>query len=186
MADTELPKAVRLAKRLNTISPHAKTFGVVGGFPDIDVKSMEKSDATSLMLDCTGSDDVLASLGDRPSEHPRWYWSISVSLGARRVYAFSAFGNIFPTESYFSSVAPWIKKDREENLSTPMQMEGTGCWHPVFPATADELSVMVATALKHLSLTVESESWEPKLTVFERQVQAGNFLGVLVAQDGKQ
>lgn len=186
MADVDLPKAIRLARRLNTVSPHVKAIGAMGSFPELAPNYLSQFDRSSLVVDCTGSDDLLASLAQRESENLRWYWSISVSLGARRVYAFSAYGLRFPLETYFSNVAPWIAKDRAENLSAPMRMEGTGCWHPVFPATADEMTLMVSAALKQVIAAIGSNSTEPKLSVFERNSLGKDFLGVSVVQNVDQ
>lgn len=56
--------------------------------------------------------------------------------------------------------------------------EGVGCWHPVFPARADDISMMAAVGVKYLESIVVTYPTEPTLTVFEQQFENGVFTGM--------
>ncbi len=64
-----------------------------------------------------------------------------------------------------------------ENTGQRLTREGIGCWHPVFPARSDDVSMMTSVAMKFLEFTVANPPPQPILTVFKQQYEQGAFLG---------
>lgn len=181
--DIEAFKAPSVAARLNRISPLVEAKSITAFIPDLKREEWDEIQQSDIIVDCTGEDDAIAALGEAKCEVPRWFWSVSLSLGAKRVYVFSARGEDFPSQAFFSRVGPWIEKDRLEHAGVVMPWEGTGCWHSVVPGRAEEITVMVAAALRYLCDTRAMNLSAPNLAVFERQVKDGLFAGVARVDD---
>lgn len=56
--------------------------------------------------------------------------------------------------------------------------EGIGCWHPVFPARFDDITMMATHAVKCLEAGVATPQEQPTLTVFKQQYEDGILVGV--------
>jgi hypothetical protein len=52
--------------------------------------------------------------------------------------------------------------------------EAVGCWHPVFPARADEIWLMSAAAIPMLESYVAHGLSKPTLIVFEKVIKDGS------------
>jgi hypothetical protein len=62
-----------------------------------------------------------------------------------------------------------------------------GCWHPVFPARADDVWLFAAAAVKCLESAVLSPPSEPQLVVFEQQItEKGEFIGIKRSSENLQ
>lgn len=180
-----LLKASAMAARLNRLSPHAAVTAVSHRFPPVNDADREELRNCQLVIDCTGDDTAAYDLNQFPWDEPRLFVSLSLSLGARRLYCFAAYGNTFPNTVFREAVAPWLAKDMEERAGEPLPREGIGCWHPVFPARADDVWLMVSVAVKHLIHRVSALPSEPELAVFEQQLEDGLFVGVRRAETTK-
>lgn len=62
MEDIGSPKAVRLAARLNKISPHASILGFKEDFPPAEAVTKKQVDQCDVIIDCSGSDEVVRRL----------------------------------------------------------------------------------------------------------------------------
>jgi hypothetical protein len=186
-----LPKASALAMRLNAASPHATVTPVVGGFPE-RLEARAAVGAAAVIIDCTGSDAVLRALshlrdestGDRQAANGaadpagRLFVSCSTSLGAGRLFCFAAFGEAFPADIFATAVDPWLRLDLARFAEERLPREGTGCWHPVVPGRASDITMWAAVAAKWLESAMADPPAEPTLTVFEQRHEGGAFLGV--------
>jgi len=74
-------------------------------------------------------------------------------------------------------LAGWLEREREELRHTPLPREGIGCWHPIFPARADDVWLAASLALKSLE---QATGTAPvmRLDVFEREEDQDGFQGV--------
>lgn len=72
---------------------------------------------------------------------------------------------------------PWLQKDLEERGDEELPREGIGCWHPVFPATATDIDLMVSMALKTIATDFEALG-SGDLWVFEQIVKDKAVIGV--------
>jgi hypothetical protein len=170
-------KASSLTMRSNLISPHARVRCISSSLEDIDGKNRKDILDAEIVWDCTGSDDAFRTLEIMPWSNHSILCSMSLSFGARRLFLYSQWVPVKFTV-FAEKLRPWLVKDREEreDRNEPLPREGIGCWHPVFPALAVDVHLMVALALK---AAVESASIPtPILRVFEQVSRDGVTVGV--------
>lgn len=193
-----LPKARALALRLNAASPHATVTPVVGRFPT-SVEARAAVSRGAVIIDCTGADAVLRALSHTPDAADdgaqaadrragpadRLFVSCSTSLGAGRLFCFAAFGEAFPADAFATALDPWLRLDLARFGDERLPREGTGCWHPVIPGRASDLTMWAAVAAKWLESVVADPPTEPVLTVFAQRQEAGAFAGVQKAELGE-
>ncbi|WP_158616950.1 ThiF family adenylyltransferase [Corallococcus exercitus] len=128
-------------------------------------------------IDCTASNDVLHALERIPWDGPRLFFSASFGVGARRVLCFSATGTSFPVTAFWEQCGQWIREDYKELLRADLPREGVGCWHPVFPARADDVMLAAAITVKAL---VRSAKLRPttRVETYSREGTDDDFQGV--------
>jgi hypothetical protein len=184
MRDVGRLKAAQLAQRLNLLTPFVRAHSVAAEYPSLNADGWARVDASSLIVDCTGSDDVLAALGERQFSGEKWFWSISLGRGAKRAYVFSCRGAAFPAKRFLAAATRWLAEDVAQHTAQPLVREGPGCWHPVFPAGGESVSIMVASALRHLADVMQRGAVAPRITLFEATVGAeGDFAGLVKVVD---
>lgn len=134
MADVGHLKATALARRLGSAMPDTNVIAIPHYFPSANEASRAAIESFDVIVDCTGSDELLDELGEYEWGNERIFISLGMTWAAEGLVAYSASESAFPSvdaRSFFSEVAPAGEADA-------MPMEGIGCWHPVFPARADE------------------------------------------------
>ena len=114
MEDVGAPKALGLATRLSKISPHAEVLGHKSEFPPADGVIKQQVDQCGVVIDCTGSDEVVRWLDKYPWEGERVFFSVSTGFDARRIFCFAQRGR-FSSSEFFSQVRPWLELERTEN-----------------------------------------------------------------------
>ncbi len=166
-------KAERLAQRLNRLSPFARA-----SFSNRHAHGERRGSVVGprMVLDCTGSDDVLQRLSAGTPEAGSLLVSLSVGLGARRLYIVRAPGMSFPFSEFKPVMQPWLARDVEDHGGRLLPHEGPGCWHPLFPARSDELSMHAAAAVSELERAIGEDSCTWSLRVFERRVDGDGAL----------
>lgn len=166
-------KAERLAQRLNRLSPFARASFSNRHSHD------ERRDGTEgprMVLDCTGSDDALQRLSAGTPEAGSLLVSLSVGLGAKRLYIVCVPGMSFAFSEFKVAMQPWLARDVEDNGGRLLPHEGPGCWHPLFPARPDEISMHAAAALSELERATRGDSRPWSLRVLERRVDGDGTL----------
>jgi hypothetical protein len=114
----------------------------------------------------------------------RVYCSVSISFGAHRLFVFIAQGSAFPHEVFRQLIQPWLERERQEFSGQAYPWAGIGCWHPVFPARADDIWLLTSLALKSIESTLKIPSLRTQLAVFETESDDSGFIGVrLVARE---
>jgi molybdopterin/thiamine biosynthesis adenylyltransferase len=176
--DLKSPKAAALAKHLNLTSPHASAKFIHTDFPPTKDSESAQVQQCEVILDCTGHDDVLYHLEHFPWSEAKRFFSISLGFGARRLFCFTAYEARFPHTAFNEAIEPWLQREREESSGIEIPREGIGCWHPVFPARADDIWMMAGIAAKYIESSVVVGATEPTLTVFEQQFDNGFFTGI--------
>jgi len=172
-------KAATIAKRLNQVSPHAFVEAMNISFPPANTSEKQTLMDYEIVIDCTGDDEVSHHLSSFNWGSEKLFFSISMSLGARRLYCYAARGDSFPVESFRRQLTPWLGRDIAENSGVEMPREGIGCWHPVFPARADDVWLLSSIAVKQFELSAASPLDEPELAVYEQLKGAdGLFSGI--------
>jgi hypothetical protein len=147
-------KAPSLAKRLNQISPHAEAVGLPLAFPGCLQSTAIQCGDFDLIIDCTGSDDVVAALADLGHSHSATMCSLSIARSGARMYAYSATAREFSSERFFAAVMPCLVEDNRELPDADLPWEGVGCWCPVLPVRADAVALLAARAINWLEEVV--------------------------------
>lgn len=169
-------KASTLATRLNRISPHAD----VNAINDVLQEGTELHDQLAghdVVIDCTGSDDVIYHLARVTWGSGTLFVSASVGLCARRLFYFACRSDAFPEDAFRAAVAPWLVQEQAEFADLDLPREGIGCWHPVFPARCDDLSLLASMTVKQVERSFLTAAG-PQLLVFEQQFDDGEFIGI--------
>jgi hypothetical protein len=129
-----------------------------------------------IVWDCTGSDEAFQSLEGIPWLSAPMCISLSLSFGARRLFVYSQKA-AFSFGKFAEQLRPWLQKDLEERGDEELPREGIGCWHPVFPAMATDIDLMVSIALKAIATDFEALG-TGDLWVFEQIVKDKAVIGV--------
>ena len=177
LEDIKKPKAQQLAKRLNSINPNAKVMYIADVFPprsDNDTTTLKQCD---VIIDCTGDDKALISLGQFPWEKEKLIISINLNYGATKSFIFTYKGNRFPVQEYSQRIKPHLTNmdDVDE-----LPIDGIGCWHPVFPARADDVLLLVSACVKEMldSLEHPISPETCRFAVFEQVLENDTFVGI--------
>jgi hypothetical protein len=178
LTDVKTLKAEALASRLGRINPDVEVDFLAEEFPP-PLEKRGQLEGCDVVLDCTGDDAVIHHLGRFPWGRQKRFVSLSLGHAARRLFCFSAVGTAFPEEAFRTALSPWLRKDRENVGDVELPREGVGCWHPVFPARADDVWMMASVAVKHLEEAFGAGTPVTGLTVFEQQFDGPAFAGVL-------
>lgn len=173
LGDIGRSKADAVAARLNHAHPAAQVRGIAKKFPPSNADD-EWVQAADVVIETTASNDVVASLGAFPWRTPRRFFSLSLSLGARRLYLFSATEESFPYARFRAAVAPLVATDKA-SYDDEIPWEGTGCWHPVFPARSDDVWMLAAAGVKQVVELLGSAPSRPQMLVLENVVEVKSF-----------
>jgi ThiF family len=177
-------KARSVAERLKLASPHAVVESMDSNISSLSSEEWANLESCSVLIDCTGSDEVLFHLAEQRGTAERVYVSVSIGLGARRLFVFIARGSAFPHMVFRQVIQPWLERGRQECSGRAYPWAGIGCWHPVFPARADDIWLLTSLALKSIESILETSSLRTQLAVFEAERDDSGFIGVrLVARE---
>lgn len=170
-------KVDSLMERLNRISPHSRIKGIRERFPTKVDKSVQPKDF-DVFLDCTGEDETMFYLSEYKFDHPKTFLSISLGYGAKRLFVFNSKGHEFNHSAFIVLMHPWLEKEQYDTSNIEFPREGLGCWHPVFPARADDVWLMVSTAFKSIEQSMMTNVDKPTLMVYEQQWEGDLFTGI--------
>lgn len=156
MADVGHNKAEALARMLNAISPSAAVAAMPFRFA---AKVGDETAATirsyDVVIDCTGSDDLLDDLTAFKWGEEKLFISLSMTWRAEGLLAFCA------SEAHFPAIDA---KDRFARAGAPLvrhedaNVEAIGCWHPVFPADAADVAQWAAMGCKFIGAAIADPS----------------------------
>lgn len=145
MADAGHGKAVRLAKRLNMAAPDADVTALPFSFPPSKPAEVGRLKGWDVVVDCTASDAVLRDMATFAWETERIFVSLAMTWRARGLFAYTASETGFPAIDAMERFAAASPAPETEVIG---EMEGIGCWHPVFPATSDDVNLWAAIGSK--------------------------------------
>jgi hypothetical protein len=184
MDGVDTPKAEALVSRLSGISPHVAVRGFHCTLEQFVERQKELLCEHSIVMDCTGSDDVLSSLEECTWSRVSLFCSISVGLQARRLYVLTARKDRFPRAFFLRHVEKWLREDAKQYDDTPFPRSGgMGCWHPAFPARVDDMWLFSAAATKYIDRYIMANRKDSRLAVFEQVMGEGSFGGVRIVAE---
>lgn len=165
-------KSRSVADRLNKASPHASVRGLNEYFPPRAEQDFQFVQGQNVIVDCTGNDHVLYDIEHFPWQSATVFFSISLGLHARRLFFYAQAGHL--TFSIFqAAIQPWLKKELDEVQKEGLPREAIGCWHPAFPARADEVWLMSSAAIPMVESYIAQSQNKPTLIVLEKVVKDG-------------
>ena len=138
-------KAAALASALNLIMPDANVIGFASSFTPTDPGTAAAFRSYDIIVDCTGSDAVLDAMSSFDWGGEKLFISLSMTWRAEGLLIFTASEAAFPAID---------ARDRFSEIDLPptdlgdARMEGIGCWHPVFPASAADVRLWGALGAK--------------------------------------
>jgi len=171
-------KSHAVANRLSYINPCANIEESVNclaydekGELNLDLNKYD------VIIDTTGEDIVLELLSSGKFKHPKVFCSVSVGLGAKRMYL-ALIKSIKPDFSHFAEMAAkHFECDWEGYDIDSLPREGIGCWHPLFPARSDDIWLAACTAVKSLESFIGSSESTELLVVFKQETRSGIYAG---------
>ena len=181
MSDLE-KKADAMAARLVGVSPNVQVDFMSGKFPPVLESDLERVRRVDVIVDTTGSDEVISALAAQEWIGPKLVISASLSLGARRIYIFSAYAEHFPAAEFHRLVNPLLERDVGEWKAAGLPWEGVGCWNPVFPARIDDIWLLASATIKEIQATVSTPSAEHHFSVIEQVESKDGFGGLRKVQ----
>jgi len=168
-------KAEQLSNQVNLSSTHIKSSYINKSLMDCNDKDLAQIKECDVVLDCTGEDSVLRWLANLEMPHSTLFSSISVSIRAKRLFYFSASSHIFPLVAFAEQIKSWLDDERKVLDKEGLPLPGIGCWHPIFPAGAEDIWIMTAIGAKLLMRDIENPPTKPSLVVFEQDSNKGIF-----------
>ena len=174
--DVGQDKAARLARQLAAANPNATVEAEPAILLPADVQKLDDAD---LIIDCTASDSLLHLLAIIQPTRPARFACLSIGMHAKRFYCFTAAGDRFPLEAFHESTSPWLTQERNATDLAEFPWEGIGCWHPVFPARYDDLTLFACAAIKQLTAFYQQPDPPPALIVFEQSHTEDGFQGLV-------
>jgi hypothetical protein len=169
-------KATALAERLNHLSAHARVQALKSSFPPTD-NEIELAQNTSLVFDCSGSDEVAAAMSTFKWNKERVFCSVSLDWESRRIFCYLVRGTSFPLADFLSAVHAALKSNPVSQDQLDRAREGVGCWNPVMPARIDSIAMLAGAVTYHLDEALKSAAVVAGLRVFEVQTSPA-FIGV--------
>lgn len=151
MSDAGHFKAERMAKRLNMAAPDAGVTSMPFSFPPTKAEDIQRLQDWDVVIDCTASDAVLRAMAAFPWLTERLFVSLAMTWEAKGLFAYASSEASFPAIDAierFAAVAP------VPDVGRFGKMEGIGCWHPVFPATADDVNLWGAVGSKFVRKSI--------------------------------
>lgn len=141
------PKVEGVKYLLEQISPYVKVETFKEYLPTDLATLKSLLLGYDVIIDCTGSNEVLETLAKVHWPIPKYFFSFSLSWGATALFSFSSFSNKISSEKFNEEIKPYLSEYPVEDGV----IEGAGCWSPLFPARHD--SVMYASCLCVKDLT---------------------------------
>jgi hypothetical protein len=171
-------KAEGLATRLCLVNPYVHIDVKPCRFPRTTKEVQDLLEPFDLIIDCTGSDEVLAALSLGWWSMPKLFCSASLGLFGKRLFVFISDGNDFQINVMKASLQPWAKSEAKAWASEPETLEGAGCWSPLFPARFDDVMMAAACTVKEIEQASNGRLIHTNFIVYEQSNHDGSFHGL--------
>ncbi len=151
MRDLNQFKSVALAKRLSEINPNTRIVAL-SNFLTLNETHHLVPDLSEydIVIDTTGNDRVLDMLVLGLPWEKTIFLSTAVGLGAKHIYLCLSRNRAPNFDVFLSHIEPYFDADREACNMLDLPRDGIGCWHPSFPARADDMWMAATTSIKTL------------------------------------
>ena len=170
-------KSKEMEAFLNHTNPHVKAEGINKELKCSDEMN-EIINKYDLIIDCTGEDSVLRKIEKFKFERDKIFVSISIGIGAKRLYLALQTGKKIKLNNFREKIATWIKKEKDEVSEHDLPRDGIGCWSAIFPARYDDILLASSTAVKVIEDFIEKRQKELN-AVYKQYTKNGVFIGYI-------
>lgn len=146
-------KAAALVEHLNRILPDSNSRSYSCAFPPDSELTKYSLRQYDVIIDCTGDDSVLQALSVFDWHSEKIFISLAMTWRAEGLFAYAASETMFPAIDALSRFEESASPDIDLGEA---RIEGIGCWHPVFPARADDVQLWAAVATKFICRVVSA------------------------------
>ena len=174
-------KELSLCNYLNSLNPHANVE-VINNALTIDEESKTNIDLDKygIIVDCTGENSVLDIIQNCNFKKKHIFASVSVGLGAKRLYI-TLMNNIdFSFSAFYDLIAPYLMSEKALYNDYNLPRNGVGCWHPTFPGRSDDVWLAASTAAKAIENYIITKSEKTISLVYEQRENNGIFEGYML------
>ena len=174
-------KELSLCNYLNSLNPHANVE-VINNALTIDEKSKTNIDLDKydIIIDCTGENSVLDIIQNCDFKMKHIFASVSVGLGAKRLYI-TMMNNIdFSFNTFYDLIAPYLMYEETLHNDYNLPRNGIGCWHPTFPGRSDDIWLGASIATKAIEKYIITKSEKTISLVYEQKESNGIFEGYML------
>lgn len=169
-------KALSLCNYLNSLNPHANVEVINDTLSSDGVfKTNTDLDKYDIIIDCTGENSVLDIFQNTNFKKNHILVSVSVGLGAKRLYITLMSGNSFNFNAFYELVSQYLQNEKELYDNYNLPRNGIGCWHPTFPGRSDDVWLAAATSVKAIENYIISKSQKTLSLVYEQRESDGIF-----------
>lgn len=177
-------KASALAARLNALSPFANVVGIDRALSLVPGHVVEAIGDADVVVDATAMDAVLRALDACVFPDAKIFVSGSITAAARRLLLFASAGTSFPFGVFDAMTGEWLAKNERE-IPDGLVHEGAGCWHPLFPARWDDITMAAGSAVRFIEQVVINPPSRPALKILDQGNEPSRGNGfTLVSEKG--
>lgn len=169
-------KELSVCNYLNSLNPHANVKVINDTLSNDDsFKTNIDLDRYDVIVDCTGENNVLDILQRTNFKRTHIIASVSVGLGAKRLYVTLMNGNTFNFNAFYNLISPYLQAEKVLYDDYDLPRNGIGCWHPTFPGRSDDIWIAAATSVKVIENYIISKSQKTLSLIYEQKESDGIF-----------
>ena len=169
-------KELSVCNYLNSLNPHANVKVINDTLSNDDsFKTNIDLDRYDVIVDCTGENNVLDILQRTNFKRTHIIASVSVGLGAKRLYVTLMNGNTFNFNAFYDLISPYLQAEKVLYDDYDLPRNGIGCWHPTFPGRSDDIWIAAATSVKVIENYIISKSQKTLSLIYEQKESDGIF-----------
>lgn len=179
------PKAEEVAKRMNTIFPNANVKHYAKSVQELMASEPEIFNNADIIIDATGSDEVLLTISKAEKDNAKKIVSISTNINADRLFCYVANWSS-PEDSvkiFFDKIKPWLQVDKQHLGSIKLPQAYVGCWHPLSPARLDDLQMLTHAIIKPLEKAIHSNETNLLVIAEKLKDQNGDFSAIQIKHE---
>lgn len=147
MNEIKKPKVEGVKNLLEQINPYVQVKTLCDHIPTDKLKLKGLFEEWDIVIDCTGSNEVLETLSKVEWRIPKYFFSFSLTWGATALFSYASYSTRISSNKFTEQIGPFLT---EYPVSDGV-IEGAGCWSPLFPGRHD--SIMYASCLCVKELT---------------------------------
>ena len=172
-------KAQLVAQRLSGVNTLTRPRGFDEFFPPTSEEARKAVEEADIIVDTTGSDDLLEVLGQHQWNEDKVLVVLSISCREKALYAHAETTKQFNAYAYPKAINPHISRDLIQMGGEPAPLEGIGCWDPVWPGMHTDIQLLASAGAKFIA-EMATKRLSRLLRVFEQVEGDEGFAGLRI------